>query len=261
MQLLRQLDEQASELDDVRELIAAITHAAPFFRARSDEDQWLYRGIDEDMYPPDGFVAVHRPRTDRQPLSSSPLLHKALDRKFLERYNIPYRSEGLFVIGDRATARSYGKPVIVLPEGNFRFCWSRRVNDAFAHFDLTNAFRYIHQEAAKIGEDLEKYPALESLRELTTFIQEYEWARKLFDQWMDWSFEEAEYSDQDLPAAIDSSHEIMIKCEKFAVIASPETVRDYYINAAEHILGVDLGFDKAPNMKDFINTIARKVVH
>lgn len=261
MQLLQQLNEQASELDDVRELITAITQASFFFRQRDNENQWIYRGIDESQYPQEGFVAIHQPRTDRKPKDSNAILHRALDRKFLEEYGIPYRSEGLFVTGSQITARTYGKPVLILPEGKFQFCWGLQVSDAFARFDLTKAFTYVRDEASSVGENLDKYPPMTNMTQFIEFVESHEWARQLFEQWVDWYFEQSKYSNKNLGTAIDSEHEIMVKCENFAVIANRGTVRDYYINAAEHLLGADLGFKENPEMKQFINAIAQKVIH
>lgn len=261
MKLLQQLNEQASELDNVRELIAAIVQSAHFFRTRETEDQWLYRGMHESLHPQDGFVAIHQSRKDRKPKDSSVLLHKALDRNFMEDFGIPYRSEGLFVTGNPVEAKTYGKTAIILPEGKFQFCWGLQVSDAYARFDLTKAFTYVRDEASTMGEDLDKYPPMTNMSDFIEFVETHEWARQLFDQWVDWYYEQSQYSNKNLPDAIESYHEIMIHCNEYAVIKDKESIRDYYINAAEHLLGADLGFKESPNMKQFINAIAKKVVH
>lgn len=262
MKLLQQLDEQASELHDVQQLIAAVKQAAPFFKQRGDDHQWLYRGVAESMYPQDALVATYEPRTDRPPKDTVPMLHRALDRKFLEVFNIPFRSEGLFVTGNDATTITYGKTAIILPEGNFRFCWGREVSDAYAHFELNESFGYIQHYAAEMGESFDNYPPINSTSDFIEFIETHTWARQLFDQWLDGFFEDARYTDKKLSQAVDSGNEIMVKCSNYAIVANKGSIPSYYIDAAEHILSGSLYLSgHRPDIKQFINAIADKVVH
>lgn len=261
MQLLRQLDEQATELEDVHELITAVVQSAHFFRQRGNDGQWLYRGTEVELHPQSGFVSVHRPRQDRKPTSSPNIIHRGLDTRFLERFNVPYRSEGLFVTGDVTTAKSYGAPVLILPEGQFKFCWSHRIHDAFADISLGDSARYVIEHAKEAGYNPDNLPPLNRLTEYTQFLEDNLWAMDLFNNWFDSVFENSQYIDARLSDAIDSHHEIMVKCHQYAIVPERGFIRQYYVDAAERILGDRLDLPRDPDMKDFINAIARKVVH
>lgn len=260
MKFLMELDQQADELTDVRELVNAIVNAKYFFQNRDDNDEWMYRGTEVELHPQSGFVSVHKPRQDRRPTSSPNILHRGMDVRFLERFNIPYRSEGLFVTGDIITAKSYGPPVLILPEGQFKFCWSPYVQDAFADISLGDSARYVIGKAKEDGHDVDNLPSIHKLQGYNQFLDDNLWAMDSFNDWLDSSFEHARYTDDDLAAAIKSRHEIMIKCEQYAIIPDRGFIRQYYVDAAEHILGGALDLPRDPDMKEFISAIADKVV-
>lgn len=258
MQLLQQLNEQASDLHVAQQLISAVVQAAPFFHQRRTDTQWLYRGLDLDMHPKDGLVTFHVPRRDRRPKDSSMLLHKALDRKFIENFHVPYRSEGVFATGSMSDAQSYGAPAIILPQGQFTFCWGRQVPDAFTAFNGQSALMYLRDNAHTMGEGL-SFPATIDRSTAIDFIEQNEWARTLFDQWVDSEYEDGQYTDKDLPAAIDSLNEIMVHCDEYAVI-TPQGVSLHQVGAAEHLLATSLDLDSRPSIQEFMTAISRKAI-
>lgn len=260
MKLLQEVDSQAAELMDVRELIAAIQGAAPFFRSRGDGDTWLYRGMNESLVPRDNFVRILKSRPDRKPKDSPYIIHETLDKQLVADFGIPFRSVGTFCTGDSYTAAEYGKAAVILPQGDFQFCWGIQVKDAYARFDLAHAYNYIATHAKDLNQQPTglQYPAPMNggLVSFLDYLNDHEWAMVLFHRWFDWYYKSSQYSDKNLPEAIHSGNEIMIKCDTYAVIPDKGLIRSYYVRAAESILG-DLGLQSDPDMVTFINAILK----
>lgn len=255
MKLLQQLSEHADELTITRELIHAIQQASQFFKMRDDGNQWMYRGMEHSLIPQDSFVALYQPRKDRRPKDMPLVLHNELNDHLTKQFGIPYRSEGLFAAGNQSFAANYGKVGIVLPQGAFKFCWSPDVPDAYAHFELPPALRYIRTMATGRGHNAEEIPTTIHRGEFLHFLNDSEWGMSLFREWFAIEYHKSQYTDRDLAAAIYSENEIMISCSEYAVIRDTELVRKYYIDAAEHILGAPVNVRQDPNMKQFINAI------
>lgn len=257
MKLLQQLNEQADELTIVQHLINAVQQSSHFFKLRSNDDQWMYRGMDDELIPRDGFVSVLQTRKDRRPKDTPGILHDALNTMLTREFGIPYRSQGLFVSGNPGEALHYGKVAIILPEGDFKFCWSTSVSDAYAHFELNPARRFVAANSHRHGYKPEDVP--ERQTDFVNFLEATEWARSLFNEWFTELYHMSNYTDTDFSDAVDSDNEIMISCDEYAVVRDTELIRSYYIDAAEHILGGELHMNKDPNMKQFITAIANKL--
>lgn len=262
MKLLQEVDEQAAELTDVKELIAAVQGALPFLKARGDGDSWLYRGMDSGLVPTDGFVRMMNPRGDRKPKDSPYLIHETLDKHLVADFGIPYRTVGTFCTGDSYTAAEYGKEALILPQGDFEFCWGMQVKDAYARFDLAHAYNYIATHAKDLNKEPTglKYPAIGNggLVVFLDYLEANQWAMTLFYRWFDWYYKNSQYSNKNLPEAIHSGNEIMIKCDTYAVIPDKQLIRAYYVRAAESVLG-DLGLQSDPDMVTFINAITKAI--
>jgi hypothetical protein len=73
-------------------------------------------------------------RKDRIPSDSSEFVHNKLDAWLNEKTGIKFRSESIFAIKDKKIAETYGRPYVVIPKGEFHYCWSPYVADAYATF-------------------------------------------------------------------------------------------------------------------------------
>ena len=94
---------------------------------------WLKRGW---VAPPPGPYFHMSTRKNRKPVDMSQQMHMLLDYTLLHQQGGKFRSEGIFSCVSPITAGSYGDEVyIVLPRGEFRYCWSPEVEDAYAFFD------------------------------------------------------------------------------------------------------------------------------
>lgn len=263
MRLLQEVDDQATELSDVRYLVHAIVQSANFFKQRGEDDNWLFRGMDQSLVPNESFVRILQSRKDRRPKDSTYQVHDALNLRLERDFGIPYRTEGTFCTGDPHTATEYGKSAIILPIGQFDFCWGMQVKDAYAKFDLGQAFNFIAIHAKDKNQDPHglKYPGVSGgITAFLDFIESNEWAMQLFNQWFDLTYTQGRYSDKNLPDAIESGNEIMIHCEEFAVIPNKELIRSYYIDAAEHLIAGPLEIKRDPNMREFITALSKKVI-
>lgn len=254
------LTEQMDDLTSTRDLIDAIRNSSQFFKSRYNESQWLYRGVDSEQIPRDALITTITPRKDRKPLSMQPALHDALNVEMKRQFGIPYRSEGVFVTGNRSDASSYGPVAIILPESPFKFCWSPRIHDAYSVFELSAALRYVRTNAVKKQHSSDEVPQTIIQNQFTDFLDDNAWGMELFYEWFNEEYHNGEYTDEDLGVAIESEHEIMISCPRYVVINPNESIDPSYVNAAEHILGGPLEVHSSPNIKAFINAIANKVV-
>ena len=163
----------------------------------------LYRGIrTNDNFKTilpcwEGYEFSYRLETtkeNRKPVDTPQSLHCYVDDAFLKFFGKRYRSDHIvFGINNLVYISRYiGYPSILLPCGDFSFCWSPNVLD-------------FSMECMEWFEDLdEEYP-------------EYTYDKKVKIM-SDLITRELKYQTTDLKAAIESKHEIMISCDKFYVI-------------------------------------------
>lgn len=134
-------------------------------------------------------------RQNRNPLDSTAKWHKHAGEYFKEKFGFNARAEGMFCFGwhvPEHDIRAYGTPCIVIPIGEFRYIWSRKVEDFFVSII-----------------DLDARPD----------------TQEEFNEWLD----EKSYKDDDFVEAINSKHEIMIKCDKY--LAFPMEYKDVIAKA------------------------------
>jgi hypothetical protein len=74
-------------------------------------------------------------RKDRQPLHSSGPLHNKLNKWLQNETGIKFRSESVFVTKSEKLASQYGKPYVFVPKGEFSYCWSPYISDAYVLFN------------------------------------------------------------------------------------------------------------------------------
>jgi hypothetical protein len=98
---------------------------------------------------------------------------------FLEKFGWAARSEGVFATGNSKEAAYYGNVYAIYPVDGYKYIWSPKVKDLYTHLDWDTE------------KDLD-----------------------LSDEEIDELFQT--YKTDDLQQAIDSRHEIMIKCSQYA---------------------------------------------
>lgn len=111
-------------------------HCQPYLQAvGSDLNYLMYRGISNNRLkrlheipelPNCAYIPGHN--ENRAPRDTQQQYHDTANEVFNETYGVPFRN-GLFVTGAEHTAKYYGKPVLVFPIGEFKFCWSYTVRD------------------------------------------------------------------------------------------------------------------------------------
>lgn len=253
----------SEEIRLVQPLIEAVYQARPFFQQRGSS-KFLFRGIvgrnnPNDMY--DEFVRVVAPRQNRRPKDSSTMLHNALDERLNNAFGVPYRSAGLFVTGDRMQAREYGEPAIILPQGDFKFSWGTKVRDSLHYFSMNGFKQYIEKNATdtlvtEFG-DMFRYGINED--DWNRLMRYNEEAAALWNDWMDMMFYEGHYTNENLSAAIDSNNEIMLSCNRYAIVRLSENIRSWYIQAANQILDTTLPAEGGIDMITFVNILSEHV--
>lgn len=91
----------------------------------------LYRGVPDSRLT---FGAL--PNPENRPSRDTPTkIHEAMDNWFEKKFGIRYRSNALFVTGDKNmtsdyyAGMTYGDLLLIFPIGDFRFCWSTKADD------------------------------------------------------------------------------------------------------------------------------------
>jgi hypothetical protein len=80
----------------------------------------------------------------RQPRDTEYVLHKIVDKWFLSKTGVQYRSNALFGTGDEMEALSYGNVYRIFPIGEFSFVWSPNVKDlTYDVLEYINPYEYL----------------------------------------------------------------------------------------------------------------------
>jgi len=125
---LYESDNPLAGLRDAELLELIKRDCQPFIK--SNVDGLMFRGMRNK-----GVGAFKQSvRADRKPKNMAPEIHTKIDDWFQTKFGIKARSETVFVTGDFADARSYGKVYAILPIGEFDFVWSPNVGDLFLMF-------------------------------------------------------------------------------------------------------------------------------
>lgn len=95
----------------------------------------VYRGVDNLRTVVASFDGnIVRPARD-----SNKLLHKLLDKFFVEHFGFPYRSKGTFVTANETTASGYGYAGIFFPVNGYSYVFSKEIEDAYTAFQNTKS--------------------------------------------------------------------------------------------------------------------------
>ena len=150
---------------------------------------------------------VVKVRKDREPMTTGKTVHYALDKYFLEKFNMTPRSSGCFSTGKISTAEKYGKPYFILPIGDFKYMWATMekepVDDTYDIVMKIKGFGNSTADATEVFNNMER-------------------AFSLFD--IEWHVD-------GLPAAIKNGAEIALVCDKvlYIPIDEFETVEKQYL--------------------------------
>lgn len=159
----------------------------------------LYRGLTSFLH---SDVAVADVKQDRRPLDTPLVVHDMINSWFYKKTGIYFRSTAAFCTGSWSVAHGFTKndgPVaIVLPIGNYHYCWSKTYRDAYE--DLG---RFIVKYNKTAGSDKER---------TTAWLQKHPTKLDLF-------LNKGKYTlDLGLKSAIASGNEIMFSCKKLLLI-------------------------------------------
>ena len=167
----------------------------PFLK-ESKQTGLIYRGINEASMRIDAAKSVlptaealqsraimyweKSVRSDRQPKDTNRQQHQIIDDWFKTKFGFGARSQAMFCLGEtgKKLLRHYGTPMIVFPIGEFKYVWSPSVKDLYN----------------EVGQE-------------THLLQDED---KLVDYLND-----CRYIDSHLHKAVNMSHEIMIKCDRY----------------------------------------------
>jgi hypothetical protein len=125
----------------------------------------------------------------RKPMDTPDNVHSMLNNSFTQLFGAPFR-DSMFASGSFHVTNDYGNLYLVFPIGDFEFIWSSDVVDLFSeHGDYLN------------GISQNTHPTLDSQVVMT------EWVHDLG------------YQNTDLQKAIQSHHELMIRCSGYYAIS------------------------------------------
>lgn len=171
-------DEHDDEPDREIEMLHAVKQikkdCQPFLKQFGGH--LLYRGSPSfgTGKGPAKFFQKRAVRTDRNPLSTDPDIHRVTDEWFKEKFGIAGRSGALFTTGGFIEARGYGTVYCIFPIGEFKFVWSPTVRDLFvAGRDIkgvADAVPYLEKAGYK---DTDLAKAIKSGKEIMVDCKEY----------------------------------------------------------------------------------------
>jgi len=158
----------------------------PFLKEAGANKLGLYRGIDQPWNTPaKKLLLTKRVRLDdRAPLGMSYQFQKGVNNYFEQEFGQPFRFSALG-IGSRLATGTFGNAHWMFPIGDFTFLWSPRVKDL--NRTMWDNSLIDHRE--------------ENPKKVKRIIDEF-WPKM-------------DYRTTDLPAAIESRSEIMIRCQTY----------------------------------------------
>ena len=153
---------------------------APFLKQIPNlETDVLFRGV----RGPNSSLNIFKGTcpVNRKPLDTPMYVQKVTDAWFLKKTGIQYRSNAIFCTGDDFVALTYGNLYVILPIGEFSFCYSSTMGDL-----------------ASITGDLMQDPETpEGVAEISKILKN------------------SNYKTTGLRAAIKSGSEVMVHCDEY----------------------------------------------
>lgn len=143
MKLKRFLNEQR-DIDNIVNMINK--DCKKFIKEMVIPNKPLYRGLNNiptnSSKMGKDFWKV-KVRKDRASTDMPDELHKYLDSQFKKKFGWYARSEGLFCTRSKTIAYNYGDLYSIYPIGNYKYLYSTKIDDLFAHFDSGNQVPYV----------------------------------------------------------------------------------------------------------------------
>ena len=181
----------------------------------------LYRGVkglDLSLKEPYETVTVN---LNRSPKDIPLVLHKEIDAWFQKETGYKFRSTSLFTTGKMQTASEYGAVFVVIPKGDYHYCWSARYLDLWAEIEY-----YSHNNDENINH------AVNITNQIIGYFDNNPNEMNNVLKIGDYQF------DNKIAAGITSGHEIMFVCKEAILIDVNwlDLVRAYQSRAAERSL-------------------------
>lgn len=200
------------EIDEARSII------------KRDCAQWLsegvtvYRGLPERKNVGDRLLTKLNVRKDRRPMSSSKEVSAMLDDILQEKTGIKFRSQSVFCAKSKRVATGYGVPYEIFPIGQYDYCWSPYLEDAFFQIGRGEISVKFKREIKKVmdEEEMEPYEFMD-IEEISQDPKAILTAIKLIPNF--WKF------NTDLKSVPDN-HEIMIACDSYYAVATSIDVHE-----------------------------------
>lgn len=153
---------------------------------------------------PNTPVPVHliRVRKDRNSLHTPKVFHQMIDEWMKGKFGFSARSGGVFALGASESKVNlisyYGEPHIIIPHGTFSFIWSTKVGDLYEALDEEFGSIFTSGDVSQLTSDV-----------LNNFL------------------DGLGYTNEDLPSALKSGHEIMFDCQEYYAIPYSDSVLGY----------------------------------
>lgn len=142
----------------------------PFIQMCKESNTFYYRGMKIGSY------IFRKMRQDRNPMNTSPWLHKYMNELFKKKFGWPVR-DGVFAAKSLDFAEGYGTAHAIFGKGDFEYCWSPRIKDLFHAFNDT-----ITQINFGFGREGLWF---EYKEKLSMSMKEMEYLQKLADSYID----------------------------------------------------------------------------
>lgn len=186
----------------------------------------LFRGLSRAKFGATRPILKLSAIKNRTPSDSPIQLQQTLDRYFKEKFGYRFRADGTFCSYGEMLARDYGDAYLIFPSGEFQFCYSQTIGDAFSFFD-----NRINDEEPEGLEEMSKHLG-QRLEDPYLYNKEQampypEWL-EIVDAYLDHA---NPYTVQNLRAAQHKPHvgshaEIMLGCESYYALYYPSTPSD-----------------------------------
>lgn len=197
------LTEFISSVEKEVRKMAKIIHrdCQPFLQASNYLEYRLYRGVE---ISPKTNLDKFDCRTERIPRDSPRIMHSIADDWFYQKTGIRFRSNAVFCVGDKLATLTYGKPHLLLPIGNFDFCWSPVYSDLYESLeDVVNWKKFVNQPESEQKAAKKKFiGALENGKyEFNTSIASFR-------------------------RGVENDHEMMIHCKQYYLLTTDGVLVD-----------------------------------
>ena len=130
---VRALERMQQELIPSLDLIKR--ECQPFLQQWGQQP--LIRGVKRGAT---NFIKKEVHLEDRVPKDTPRRLHTQFNKAFVNEFGLPFRN-AMFASGDHAIAKDYGLPYTVFPIGDFKFIWSKEVDDLYGQWQRVEPHR------------------------------------------------------------------------------------------------------------------------